>query len=244
VIRRAIDFIDERTGIKALTRHLLDEPIQGGARWAYVFGSALLGSFMVQAVTGVALMTSYAPSDKTAWASVHFIQFQQAGGWLVRGLHHFGAQAMVILLGAHLAQVSLFGAYKKPREVTWWLGLGLMAITLGFALTGYLLPWDQKGYWATRVATNIAGTVPVIGDATQRLLLGAARRARRRARRALPPSWGNAFSKGRFSRARRAVLPEAALQRRCRGAGGDRRRAAARPARARRAARRAGRSVE
>ncbi|MDF2697396.1 MAG: Ubiquinol--cytochrome c reductase, cytochrome subunit, partial [Labilithrix sp.] len=107
-----------------------------------------------------------------AWASVHFIQFQQAGGWLVRGLHHFGAQAMVILLGAHLAQVSLFGAYKKPREVTWWLGLGLMAITLGFALTGYLLPWDQKGYWATRVATNIAGTVPVIGDATQRLLLG------------------------------------------------------------------------
>ncbi|MBX3225167.1 MAG: cytochrome bc complex cytochrome b subunit, partial [Labilithrix sp.] len=172
MIRRAIEFLDERTGIKRLGAHLLDEPIKGGARWAYVFGSALLGSFMVQAVTGVALMTSYAPSDKTAWASVHFIQFQQAGGWLVRGLHHFGAQAMVILLGAHLAQVALFGAYKKPREVTWWLGLGLLAITLGFALTGYLLPWDQKGYWATRVATNIAGTVPVVGDATQRLLQG------------------------------------------------------------------------
>ncbi|MBX3209532.1 MAG: cytochrome b N-terminal domain-containing protein [Labilithrix sp.] len=167
-----MEFLDERTGIKRLGAHLLDEPIKGGARWAYVFGSALLGSFMVQAVTGVALMTSYAPSDKTAWASVHFIQFQQAGGWLVRGLHHFGAQAMVILLGAHLAQVALFGAYKKPREVTWWLGLGLLAITLGFALTGYLLPWDQKGYWATRVATNIAGTVPVVGDATQRLLQG------------------------------------------------------------------------
>jgi ubiquinol-cytochrome c reductase cytochrome b subunit len=172
VIRRAIDFIDERTGIKQLTAHLLDEPIKGGARWAYVFGSALLGSFLVQVVTGVALMTSYAPSDKTAWASVHFIQFHQAGGWLVRGIHHFGAQAMVILLGAHLMQVSLFGAYRKPREVTWWLGLGLMAITLGFALTGYLLPWDQKGYWATRVATNIAGTVPIVGDATQRLLQG------------------------------------------------------------------------
>jgi ubiquinol-cytochrome c reductase cytochrome b subunit len=172
VIRRAIDFIDERTGIRSLLGHLLSEPIRGGARWAYVFGSALLGSFTVQAVTGVALMTSYAPSDKTAWASVHFIQFQQAGGWLVRGLHHFGAQAMVILLAAHIAQVSLFGAYKKPREVTWWLGLGLMALTLGFALTGYLLPWDQKGYWATRVATNIAGTVPVVGDATQKLLQG------------------------------------------------------------------------
>ncbi len=172
MIRRVIDFIDERTGIKELTAHLLEEPIKGGARWAYVFGSALLASFLVQVVTGVSLMTSYAPSDKTAWASVHFIQFQQAGGWLVRGIHHFGAQAMVILLGAHLMQVSLFGAYRKPREVTWWLGLGLMAITLGFALTGYLLPWDQKGYWATRVATNIAGTIPVVGDATQRLLQG------------------------------------------------------------------------
>lgn len=172
MIRRAIQLLDERTGIKALAAHLLDEPITGGARWAYVFGSALLGSFMVQAVTGVALMTSYAPSEKTAWASVHFIQFQQAGGWLVRGLHHFGAQAMVILLGAHLAQVALFGAYKKPREVTWWLGLGLLAVTLGFALTGYLLPWDQKGYWASRVATNIAGTVPLVGEATQRLLQG------------------------------------------------------------------------
>jgi ubiquinol-cytochrome c reductase cytochrome b subunit len=172
MLKRALQFLDERTGIKTLTAHLLDEPIRGGARWAYVFGSTLLASFGVQAVTGVALMTSYAPSDKTAWASVHFIQFQQAGGWLVRGLHHFGAQAMVVLLGAHLAQVSLFGAYKKPREVTWWLGLGLLAITLGFALTGYLLPWDQKGYWATRVATNIAGTLPFIGEATQRLLQG------------------------------------------------------------------------
>lgn len=172
MIRRAIDFIDERTGIKQLVAHLLDEPIRGGARWAYVFGSALLGAFGVQAATGIALMTSYAPSDKTAWASVHFIQFQQAGGWLVRGLHHFGAQAMVVLLGVHIAQVALFGAYKKPREVNWWLGLGLLAITLGFALTGYLLPWDQKGYWATRVATNIAGTVPVVGEATQRFLQG------------------------------------------------------------------------
>ena len=172
MIRRVVDFLDERTGIRALASHLLDEPIRGGARWAYVFGSALLGSFLAQAVTGVALMTGYAPSDKTAWASVHYIQFHQAGGWLVRGMHHFGAQAMVILLGAHLTQVALYGAYKKPREVTWWLGLALLAITIGFSLTGYLLPWDQKGYWATRVATSIAGTIPIVGNATQRLLQG------------------------------------------------------------------------
>lgn len=171
---RAIDFIDERTGIKGATKHFLEEPIRGGARWAYVFGSALLGIFLLQAISGVALMTSYSPSDKAAWASVHFIQFKQAGGWFVRGVHHYGAQAMIVLLGLHLAQVALFGAYKKPREVTWWFGLALFAITVGFALTGYLLPWDQKGYWATRVATNIAGTVPLVGNATQHLLQGGA----------------------------------------------------------------------
>jgi ubiquinol-cytochrome c reductase cytochrome b subunit len=174
LLRRLGDLLDERTGYKALVRHALDEPIAGGARWAYVFGSTLLSSFLVQLVTGAALMTSYAPSDKTAWASVHWITFRQAGGWLVRGLHHFGAQAMVVLLGAHLVQVAAYGAYKKPREVTWWLGLVLMALVLGFALTGYLLPWDQKGYWATRVATNIAGTIPVVGDAQQKLLVGGA----------------------------------------------------------------------
>lgn len=172
MLSRLGDFIDERTGHRKLLAHALEEPIRGGARWAYVFGSALLGSFLVQVVTGIALMTSYAPSDKTAWASVHYITFTQSGGWLVRGLHHFGAQAMVIVLAMHLLQVATFGAYKKPREVTWWLGLALFGITLGFALTGYLLPWDQKGYWATRVATNIAGTVPVVGDATQKLMQG------------------------------------------------------------------------
>lgn len=171
-LERLVDFIDDRTGVKGLLGHLLDEPIRGGARWVYVFGSALLGAFAVQTVTGIALMTSYAPSDKTAWASVHFITFKQAGGWLLRGLHHFGAQAMVIVLAAHVLQVALYGAYKKPREVTWWFGLALLAVTLGFALTGYLLPWDQKGYWATRVATNIAGTIPFVGDATQRILQG------------------------------------------------------------------------
>ena len=90
ILSRLGDFLDERTGHRKLLAHALDEPIRGGARWAYVFGSALLGSFLVQAVTGIALMTSYAPSDKTAWASVHYITFTQSGGWLVRGLHHFG----------------------------------------------------------------------------------------------------------------------------------------------------------
>lgn len=96
-----------------------------------------------------------------------------SAGWLIRGLHHFGAQAMVIILALHLAQTAAFGAYKKPREVNWFFGLGLLGVTLGFALTGYLLPvGDQKGYWATRVATNIAGSIPLVGPWLQSVAVG------------------------------------------------------------------------
>src|SRR5262249_22497287 len=150
------NWLDERIGHRHLMHEMLDEPVVGGARWAYVFGSALTITFSVQAITGLLLMTTYSPSAQTAWASVHYITYRLAGGWIIRGLHHFGSQAMIVLLGCHLLQVAVFGAYKKPREMNWWLGLALMAVTLGFGLTGYLLPWDQKGYWATQVATNIA----------------------------------------------------------------------------------------
>jgi ubiquinol-cytochrome c reductase cytochrome b subunit len=169
---RLLDWLEDRTGYKKVVHEALDEPVPGGARWAYVWGSALTLSFVVQAVTGWLLMTAYQPSAATAWSSVWYIQNKLSWGWLVRGLHHYGAQAMVILLAAHLGQTALYGAYKKPREVNWLLGLGLMAITLGFALTGYLLPWDQKGYWATRVATNIAASMPLVGHSLQRLLVG------------------------------------------------------------------------
>jgi ubiquinol-cytochrome c reductase cytochrome b subunit len=171
-VRRFGDWLDARTGHRELLREMLDEPVVGGARWAYVFGSVLTMVFVVQVVTGLLLMTTYAPSAVTAWASVHYISYRLSGGWLVRGVHHFGSQAMVLLVVLHLAQVALFGAYKKPREINWWFGLGLLAITLGFALTGYLLPWDQKGYWATRVATNIAGTAPLAGAWIQAFMQG------------------------------------------------------------------------
>jgi ubiquinol-cytochrome c reductase cytochrome b subunit len=170
--RKVGDWLDARIGHRALVREALDEPVVGGARWAYVFGSILTMVFVVQAVTGLLLMTTYAPSAQTAWASVYFISYKLSGGWLVRGLHHFGSQAMVVLVVFHLGQVALFGAYKRPREVNWWFGLGLLAVTLGFSLTGYLLPWDQKGYWATRVATNIAGTAPVLGAWIQAFMQG------------------------------------------------------------------------
>src|SRR5882762_8164320 len=166
------DWLDARTGYRALVTHALDEPVPGGARWAYIWGSVLVGCITLQAITGWAMMAYYAPSATTAWASVEHLTYGVSGGWLVRGLHHFGAQAMVVVLALHLLQVAVFGAYKAPREVNWFLGLGLLGVTLGFSLTGYLLPWDQKGYWATRVATNIAGTTPWLGSSIQKLLQG------------------------------------------------------------------------
>ncbi len=166
------EWLEARTGYRGVMHEALDEPIPGGARVRYVFGSCLTASFLVQAVTGVLLMTSYSPSSTTAWGSVYHITYQLDFGWFVRGLHHFGAQAMIVLLGMHLIQVLLAGAYRAPREFNWWFGLLLMVITMGLGLTGYLLPWDQKGYWATKVATNIMGNTPVIGDSLRKLVVG------------------------------------------------------------------------
>ena len=166
------DWLDDRVGWRDLVQHALEEPIPGGARWAYIFGSVLVGFIALQAITGWAMMAYYSPSATTAWASVEHLNYHVTAGWLVRGLHHFGAHAMIVVIGLHIAQVAIYGAYKAPREVNWWLGLGLLGITVGFGLTGYLLPWDQKGYWATRVATNIAGTMPLAGKQVQQILVG------------------------------------------------------------------------
>ncbi|MGE5754992.1 MAG: cytochrome b N-terminal domain-containing protein, partial [Planctomycetaceae bacterium] len=149
-----------------------EEPIPGGARWRYVWGSALAATLLIQLISGLLLMLSYSPSSSTAWGSVFYINERMAGGWFIRGLHHFGSQAMVVLLVLHLLQVVWAGAYRAPRELNWWFGIALMVLTLGFCLTGYLLPWDQKGYWATKVATNIMGGAPVLGPYLQKVLVG------------------------------------------------------------------------
>jgi ubiquinol-cytochrome c reductase cytochrome b subunit len=174
LFKQLADWLDDRSGYRAILRVALDEPIPGGARWRYVFGSALTVIFMVQAFTGILLMTSYSPSSSTAWASVFYISNEQWLGWFVRGVHHFAAQAMVVLLAFHLVQVLWAGAYRRPRELNWWFGMALFFLTLGFSLTGYLLPWDQKGYWATKVATNIMGGAPVLGPYLQKVLVGGA----------------------------------------------------------------------
>jgi ubiquinol-cytochrome c reductase cytochrome b subunit len=165
-------FFGSRTGWRELKERVLLEPIKGGSRWTAAFGSLLLFMFVLQVVTGVLLTTCYAPSVGTAWQSVKYIQNEAPLGWLVRGMHHWGSSAMVILLLFHLMQVFVWGAYKRPRELTWMTGVLLLGATLGLAFTGYLLPWDEKAYWASKVGLGIVGTVPVIGERLRLLMQG------------------------------------------------------------------------
>lgn len=160
---KAMDWLDERTGIRALMGGMLDEDVPGGARMRYVFGSVLAYLFMQQVVLGILLASYYSPSATDAWASTAYLQDRVTAGWFLRGLHHHGSSMMVIVTVLHFGQVVLAGAYRAPREVNYWTGLVMGGVVLGFALTGYLLPWDQKGYWATQVATGIMGSVPAGG---------------------------------------------------------------------------------
>jgi len=173
-MKALLDWLDSRTGAKALMHEALYEKVPGGARWRYVWGSTLTFALVVQFITGVFLWMAYSPSSQTAWESVFYIQFQMSGGWLLRGIHHFTAQLMTVLLVLHLMQVLIDGAYKAPRELNFWFGLILLLLVLALSLTGYLLPWDQKGYWATKVSTNIAGITPIIGPFLQKIIVGGA----------------------------------------------------------------------
>jgi ubiquinol-cytochrome c reductase cytochrome b subunit len=167
-------WLDQRTGVDELLRKSLDEPIPGGARLAYVFGSALLFIFVSQFVTGICLALYYVPSAVTAHASVAYIVKKVAAGSFLRGLHSYGSSAMVVVLILHFLQTFLYGSYKGKRELLWISGCTLSLLVLGMAFTGYLLPWDQKAYFASSVGTNVAGQVPVIGESIRLLLRGGA----------------------------------------------------------------------
>ncbi|HEX4449576.1 MAG TPA: cytochrome b N-terminal domain-containing protein [Kofleriaceae bacterium] len=153
--KRVTDWLNERANAAKQP-----SAIAGGPSVAHVFGWVLVMLLGVEAITGVALAAFYAPSTTDAWASVAYVQGRMPLGWLVRGLHFHGASALVIVCGVHLLQTAIYGAYKKPREVTWWLGILLMMFVLGFAVSGYVLRWDQAGYWANRVEIGIAASAP------------------------------------------------------------------------------------
>ena len=158
-----IRWLDERLDLLRAKRDLLDREVPDRLTWWHTLGSATFTVFLVQAITGITLATYYSPSPDHAYESIQFVTREVASGQLLRGIHHWGASAMIILIVAHMIRVFSVGAYKYPREVNWMLGVGLFVVVLGFSFTGYLLPWDQKAYWATAVGTNIAGTTPLIG---------------------------------------------------------------------------------
>jgi ubiquinol-cytochrome c reductase cytochrome b subunit len=168
--RRVLDWFDHRTGLETAIRNFLYEEIPGASGWHQVFGSVAVFLFLVQAFTGILLAFNYAPTPGDAYNSLKYIVTEVTGGRLIHGLHHWGASMMVVVVVLHMTQVFLFGAYKKPREATWMVGVFLLLITLGFGLTGYLLPWDNRAYWGTVVTTQIASQVPLLGSYLSRLL--------------------------------------------------------------------------
>jgi ubiquinol-cytochrome c reductase cytochrome b subunit len=160
VLRAVLQFIEDRTGAVSGVRRFLDEDIPASAGWHQVLGSVALFAFLAQIFTGFLLALNYAPTPGEAWDSLRYIVTQVAAGSIIRALHHWGASLMIIVVGLHMAQTFLWGAYKKPRETTWIVGVLLLLLTLAFGLSGYLLTWDNRAYWGTIVTTRIVGLAP------------------------------------------------------------------------------------
>jgi quinol-cytochrome oxidoreductase complex cytochrome b subunit len=165
------DWVDERTGINGVWNAIFLRKIPK-VNWFYTLGSATLFVSINQIITGILLTIYYVPTPDHAYDTVQYITNEVIAGWFIRGLHHWGASAMVVLSLLHMLRVIWYGSYKYPREVTWFTGVMLFLITIGFGFTGYLLPWDQKAFWATTVGTRIAATVPFVGDWILRLMRG------------------------------------------------------------------------
>ena len=168
-----LGWLDRRTRLGPLVRASLHVRIPMSAR-TYYFGGIALFLFGIQVVTGTLLALYYKPTPEAAYESVQFITSDVSFGWLIRSVHHWAANLMILFVVLHLARVLFQAAYKYPREITWVVGSVLLLVTLGFGFTGYLLPWDQRAYWATVVGTEIAGGVPLAGDTLLLLLRGGA----------------------------------------------------------------------
>jgi len=169
--KKIFAWLDERLGLNGIYKAVLDRPEPKG-NWWNTLGSASLFLFLLQGVTGVLLTMYYTPSPDHAYDSIQYIMNDVTFGWLIRGIHHWGSSLMVLVVFIHMVRVFVTASYKYPRELTWIIGVGLLICTLGMGFTGYLLPFNQKSYWATTVGTSIAGTVPALGDFILKVLRG------------------------------------------------------------------------
>jgi quinol-cytochrome oxidoreductase complex cytochrome b subunit len=159
----AADWVDERTSLSGGLRWAMFRKIPKGTNWFYTLGSATLFAFLSQAVTGVFLAMFYDPSPTRAYESIRYVTNEAFLGEFVRGMHKWGSTVMVVLIFLHMGRTFFFGAYKYPRELNWIIGVVLLILTMTMSFTGYLLPFDQRSYWATIVGVNINGTGPLVG---------------------------------------------------------------------------------
>ena len=166
------NWINYRIPVSKILQLGLDEEIPGGSSFFFTLGSATLFIFILQMVTGIWQLFYYVPTIDHAYDSLNYLRLFVPYGWLIHGLHYWGASAMVVLVGLHMLRVFIWGAYKKPREMTWLIGIALLLLTIGMSFTGAALPWDERGYWAAEVGTSIAGTVPFLGNGLKFLLVG------------------------------------------------------------------------
>jgi menaquinol-cytochrome c reductase cytochrome b subunit len=167
-----LDWLEERSGLVGYTKWFLFRNVPRDINWMQTLGAATLTAFIVQAVTGVVLAMYYRPDPDSAYASIVNITEELTLGWLVRGMHKWGASVFIILMFLHMARTFLFGAYKYPREINWITGVLILVLGMAEGFTGYLLPWDQTAYWATVVGININATAPFLGPFIAQFLQG------------------------------------------------------------------------
>lgn len=168
-LQRGLDWLQSRVDVEGAVAAALHVEIPQGVR-TYFLGGMTLFFLGVQVFTGIMLALYYRPGPENAYQSILYIMNEVHFGWLIRSIHAWGANLMILTCVLHMLRIYFQGAYKKPREMTWMVGVVLLLATLGFGFTGYLLPWDQRAFWATTVGTEIGGSVPVIGDFTLRFL--------------------------------------------------------------------------
>ncbi len=171
MLKKLFNWLDERLGLTSIYNVVLDRKVPK-VNWFFTLGSASLFLFLMQGVTGILLTVYYVPTPDHAYDSIQYIMNGVTFGWLIRGIHHWGATLMVLVVFLHMLRTFYFGAYKYPREITWLTGVILLLSTLGMGFTGYLLPWNQRSYWATTVGTEIPGTVPFFGQFLTNVLRG------------------------------------------------------------------------
>src|SRR5271163_3475065 len=162
IVDNLIAWLDERTGLKDPIIKMVTHPVPAGSKWLYVFGTAIMTSFIIQVISGIALSTLYVPSAGQAYESVQYISTQAPFGRLIRAMHYFGASAMILFTGLHMIRVFLMGSFKYPRELNWLTGVALLFLTVAMGFTGQILRWDQNSVWTVAVGSQQAMRVPII----------------------------------------------------------------------------------